>query len=205
VRRAGLARFVHPAAAGPGLVLAAGIAAFSTFSAFLPQHATAIGLGGSAGLFAVYSVVCLILRITGARLPERLGARRAVSVAFVALAVALGGLTAVPQAWALWSAAAVIGVGMAFMYPSLMALTVNSVDERERPAAVSSFTMFFEIGTVTGGVLLGLVAEIASKRAAFGAAVAVCAFGLWVLRTRVAPRDEPVPVVAPVLIPVAGD
>ena len=45
-----------------------------------------------------------------------------------------------------------IGVGMAFMYPSLMALTVNRVDDRERPVAISSFTMFFEIGTVTGGL-----------------------------------------------------
>ncbi len=206
LRRAGLARFVHPAAAGPGLVLAAGIAAFSTFSAFLPQHATTIGLGGSGGLFAVYSVICLVVRVAGARLPERLGARRAVSIAFVALAVALAGLAAVPEAWALWTSAAVIGVGMAFMYPSLMALTVNRVDERERPAAVSSFTMFFEIGTVTGGVALGLVAELASKRAAFGAAVAVCAFGLWLLRTHVAPReDEVAPVMAPVFVPVAGD
>ena len=31
--------------------------------------------------------------------------------------------------------------------------------------------MFFEIGTVTGGLALGLIAELLGKRAAFGAAV----------------------------------
>ena len=85
----------------------------------------------------------------------------------------------------------VIGVGMAFQYPSLMALAVNRVDDRERPAVISSFTMFFEIGTVCGGLAFGVVAEVTSKRAAFGGCLLLCAFGLWLLRTRVAPLDEP--------------
>jgi MFS family permease len=97
---------------------------------------------------------------------------------------------------------------MAFMYPSLMALTVNRVDDRERPLAISSFTMFFEIGTVAGGIALGTVAELLGKRSAFGAAVVVCAFGLWVLRAHVAPvteRPALAPSPRPVFVPVAGD
>ena len=83
-------------------MLACGIAAFAVFSAFLPEHARDVGFAGSGALFAAYSVVCLVLRFAGARLPERLGARRAVTIAFVALAVALGGLALFPAAWALW-------------------------------------------------------------------------------------------------------
>lgn len=204
--RHGIRRFIHPAAIGPGLVLASGIAAFAVFSAFLPEYARSIGFGGSGGLFAAYSIVCLVLRIVGARVPERLGARRSVTIAFITLAVALAGLAAFPSAWALWASAVVIGVGMAFMYPSLMALTVDRVDDRERPIAISSFTMFFEIGTVSGGLVLGVVAELFGKRAAFGGAVLVCAFGLWLLRTRVAPAtDRITPPVPPVYVPVAGD
>ena len=84
-------------------------------------------------------------------------------IAFVTLAVALAGLAAFPEMWALWAAAVVIGVGMAFMYPSLMALTVNRVDDRERPIAISSFTMFFEIGTVVGGIALGIARPAARQ------------------------------------------
>ena len=202
-----LRRFIHPAAIGPGLVLASGIAAFSAFSAFLPDHARAIGFGGSGALFAAYSVVCLVLRVVGARVPERLGARRSVTIAFVCLAGALGGLAAFPEAWALWAAAVVIGVGMAFMYPSLMALTVNRVDDRERPTAISSFTMFFEIGTVTGGLALGLTAQLLGKRASFAAAVVLCAFGLWLLRARVTAPDGRVsaPSLTPAFVPAACD
>ena len=193
---------------GPGLVLAAGIAAFTSFSAFLPEHARSVGMGGSAGLFAAYSVVCLVLRIAGARLPERLGPRRSVTIAFTTMAVALAGLAAFAQPWALWLAALVIGVGMAFQYPSLMALTVNRTPDHERAAALSSFTMFFEIGTVSGGLVLGLVAESLSKRAAFAASVGVLVFGLWLLRTRVLPaqRRERVFTTGEVaLIPAGGD
>jgi MFS family permease len=203
-------RFLHPAAVGPGLVLATGIAAFTSFSAFLPEHARSVGMAGSGGLFAAYSVVCLVLRMAGARLPERLGPRRSVTIAFTTMAAALVGLAAFAQPWALWVAAVVIGVGVAFQYPSLMALTVNRSPEHERAAALSSFTMFFEIGTVSGGLLLGVVADSLSKRAAFAASVGVLAFGLWLLRTRVLPatdarRERVVTTGEVALIPAAGD
>ena len=65
---AAASRIMHPAAVGPGLVLACGIAGFAVFTAFLPEHARDVGLGGSGSLFAAYSVVCLVLRFAGARL-----------------------------------------------------------------------------------------------------------------------------------------
>ncbi len=206
--RRGIERIMHPAAVGPGLVLASGIGSFAVFTAFLPDHARTVGLAASGGLFTAYSIVCLVVRITGARLPERLGARRAVTIALSMTALALAILATFPFVWALWTAAIVIGVGMAFQYPSLMALAVNRVDDRERPAVISSFTMFFEIGTLCGGLAFGVIAELTSKRAAFAGCMLLCGFGLWLLRTRVAPLDEPVgaaDAVAQQFVPVAGD
>jgi hypothetical protein len=68
--------------------------------------------------------------------------------------------------------------------------------------------MFFEIGTVSGGLLLGVVAESLSKQAAFGASVGVLLFGLWLLRNRVLPAGATERVVTTgeiALIPSAGD
>ncbi|CAN5835390.1 N/A [soil metagenome] len=200
--------FIHPAAVGPGLVLASGIGAFAVFPAFVPDHALEVGMSGSGALFDVYSGICLIVRITGARLPERLGARRSVTIALVMSSLAMGLLAAIAEPWALWSAAAIVGFGMAFLYPSLMALTVNKVTPKERPAAVSSFTMFFEMGSVVGGLLLGLVAELTDKRFAFAGAVGLCLFGLYVMRTHVTPpRARVAPATGPeaLFVPVAGD
>jgi MFS family permease len=185
--RRGFERIMHPAAVGPGLVLACGIAGFAVFTAFVPEYSKDVGFAGSGGLFAVYSAVCLLLRLVGARWLERLGVRNAALIAFSSLALALGGMAAFPDAWALWVSAGLVGFASAFLYPSLMALTVNRADERERALAMSSFTMFFEVGNISGGVAFGLIAELASKRTAFGSAVALCAVGTWVLVTRVVP------------------
>ena len=193
---------MHPDAVGPGVVLATGMAAFAVFSAFLPDYARSLGLSGSGGLFAVYSAVCLVLRLGGARLPERLGPRLAVTTAFTMLGLGMTLLAVITEPWVLWVAAGCVGVGMAFMYPSLMAFTINHTPERERPQAIASFTMFFEAGTAVGGLALGALADVFGKRAGFAAAVGLCVVGVWLLRTVVIPasgreRAEPMPAVAP--------
>ena len=121
-----------------------------------------------AALFAVYSVVCLGVRLVGARLPERLGPRTSGTTTFCVLGAALLLLAAVPR-----GVGAVGGGGrssasaMAFLYPSLMALTVNRAPLAERARAISSFTMFFEIGTAAGALALGAVADVLGKRVGF--------------------------------------
>jgi MFS family permease len=201
--RRGFERIMHPDAVGPGLVLACGIAGFAVFTAFLPEYSQDVGFAGSGGLFAFYSVVCLLLRLGGARWLERLGVRNSALIAFSSLAIALASLAAFPDSWALWLAAGLVGFASAFLYPSLMALTVNRADERERPLAISSFTMFFEVGNISGGIAFGLIAQLASKRAAFGSAVVLCVLGTWLLVTRVVPRHASRRVSSPVTGPIA--
>ncbi len=161
--------------------LACGIAAFSVFSAFIPEHSRSVGLGGAAGLFLLYSLLSLSLRLLGARLPERLGEHRMVTVALTMLSASLVVMASVAEPWALWVGAAGMGVGMAFLYPSLMANVVNRVHDSERASALSSFTMFFEIGTILGGVALGAVGDVFSKRAGFLGGAIIAAVGLVVL------------------------
>jgi MFS family permease len=201
--------FVHPAALGPGIVLAIAMAAYAAFTAFLPDHARSVGFGGSGALFALYSAVCLVLRVAGARVPERLGARRSVTIALSSFGTGLALLAGVPAAWALWVAAIAIGFGSAFLYPSLMALTVNRASPRDRARAIASFTMFFEVGTASGGLALGALADSFGKRTGFAVAVALCAIGLWVLRTIVVPdrrgQGATVPGLPAFAGPVVGD
>jgi MFS family permease len=133
-----------------------------------------------------------------------------VTFAFCLLGVALALLAAIAETWALWAAAALIGTGMAFMYPSLMALTVDRASDADRPRAISSFTMFFEVGTAVGGLALGAIADSFGKRTGFAMAVAMCGVGLWMLWTRVLPSaatqgDVRSPSTQSRFIAVAGD
>ncbi len=189
--RTGWQRFVHPAAVMPGLVLACGVGGLMTFFAFVPDYSRSIGMAGSGGLFLVYALVSLVIRIFGAKLPERLGPRRAVTIALMMIAGGLLLIASVPAIPALWVGAALIGLGVAFNYPSLLALTVNRVGDHERARAVSSFTMFFEFGSAVGGLTIGTLAQLVGKQYGFLGGVASCLIGLWLLRTHVVPAGSP--------------
>ena len=57
--------------------------------------------------------------------------------------------------------------------------------------AISTFTMFFEIGTASGALLFGTLADLTSKRAAFAGGACSCVVGLVVLWRVAVPRSQP--------------
>jgi MFS family permease len=187
----GLDRWIYRGAVMPGLVLACGVAAFAAYLAFLPEFSRSVGLKSSGGLFAVYALMSLLVRIFGAKLPERLGPRRTVTLALSNVILGLGILALVPEVPALWVASVFMGLGIAFNYPSLMALTVNRASDRDRAKAVSSLTMFFEVGSAAGGLLIGALAQIVGKQYGFLGGVVFGLIGLWILRVKVVPADAP--------------
>jgi MFS family permease len=175
-----LPRF-HRAALRPGAVLALAMAGFATFNAFVPDHATAVGLNGSKWVFLMYGVVCVLVRVVGARLPDRIGLGRAGSIALGCLALGLATMGAIATPVGLLAGAVALSIGMAFLYPALSTMAVNSVPSHERSRVVSTFTMFFEIGSAAGGLTFGLIAEATGKRGGFLGGAVAALIGLWVL------------------------
>jgi MFS family permease len=114
-----------------------------------------------------------------------------VTIALAAFAVGLLAVASVSSVWALWFAAVMVGIGAAFNYPSLNALTVNRVADSERAQAISSFTMFFEIGSAFSGLTIGALAGLVGKQSAFYGGVAMVLVGMFVLRRWVVPIGSP--------------
>jgi MFS family permease len=100
----------------------------------------------------------------------------------LSFAIGLLAIAVIEATWVLWFAAVLIGIGAAFNYPSLNALTVNRVDDADRAVAISSFTMFFEIGSAFSGLAIGGLGELVGKQSAFYGGVAMVLVGLFVLR-----------------------
>jgi predicted MFS family arabinose efflux permease len=71
-----------------------------------------------------------------------------------------------------------------------MANVVNRVHDHERASALSSFTMFFEVGSVVGGVALGAIGEMFSKRAGFFGGAMIALLGLVALWATVTDSSE---------------
>ncbi len=187
---AGIRHHHHEAAPGPrfhraaipsGLVLALGVGGFVTFTAFMPEYSISVGLSGSKWVFATYATVCLLIRIVAATVPDRIGHARAVTIALSFMLAGLAMLFLFPWPVGVFTSTVIVAIGISFNYPSLMAMVVDTVPERERVRAISTFTMFFEIGTACGALILGTLADVSSKRGAFLGGAGFCAVGLVVL------------------------
>jgi MFS family permease len=116
-----------------------------------------------------------------------MGLGNALTSALVGLSIGLLVLAVVTQPRGVYLGTVVLSMGMALLYPSLMAFTVNSVSEEDRALALASFTMFFEVGTVAGGLILGTIARFTGEQGAFAGGAVMAMTGIWVLRRRLLP------------------
>lgn len=165
----------------PGMILAGGIVSWTAFSSFVPGFAKQLGLGGSAAFFTLYSILCLVIRLVGARWPERIGLKRTVMFALVCLTLGTGVVALLASEAGIWVGTVLMGFGMSFLYPSLLAMSVQRVDDMRRVAVVASFTAFFEIGSAVGGLSLGIIGQALGKRSTFVGGAAFAAAGLMLL------------------------
>jgi MFS family permease len=171
--------WLHPLGFRVGLVLGFGLFGWVGWSTFLALRADEVDVPAGV-LYGGYSAIVLVLRLAGAKIPDRVGHRRCVRAALVLMATGLTVAGVVDGATGLIAGSVVLAIGISLIYPSLAAIVSNSVADDERTAALSTFTMFFEVANVVGGLSLGLVAEIGTYQSAFVAGAAVTAVGLLV-------------------------
>ena len=176
-------RFLHPAALRPGVILALSTTAFAGFSAFVPLYVKQVGLDNSGAIFAEYAVSVLLVRIFGARLPDRLGSIRGGSMAMVLQAAGLFTMFGWHSATGLYVSTFVYSMGVSLLYPSLFPLVVDSAPEAERSQAIATFTLFFDVSQGLGAFVLGVVVTLSSERWAFATAGLLSVIGLVLLRT----------------------
>ena len=166
----------------PGIVLALAMTGYAGFATFVPLYVDNIGIDDAGPVLTVYAVVVLVIRIFGARIPDRFGAVTTVTVALASLASGLALMALVPNAAGLYAGTFVFSCGQSMMYPSLFPLVVNAAPEAERAHAIATFTMFFDLSQL-GAVGLGAVVSLTDERGAFAAAGAICLAAIVVLRT----------------------
>jgi MFS family permease len=172
---------VYRGAILPGLVLLTGLLAFGGFNAFIALYAIEIGIERTGLVFATFAVTVVAVRLFGARLPDRLGARRAGFVALAGIATGMAIIAASPSAAALFAGTVVLAFGQGLSFPAMMALTIAGAPASARSAAVGTLSAFVDVSLVAGAVVLGFVADLSSYRGAFAFAAIVAASGIALL------------------------
>jgi MFS family permease len=170
---------LHRAALGPGFVLMLGLIPFTGFAAFLAVYGPDIGLDDTGPVFFAYAGLVLAIRIVGAKLPDRLGWRRASTLALVAVATGALVVAAWASVAAVWIATACLSIGMSLLYPALFSAALDGVPDHERSQAVGTFSLFFDLSQGIGAPLLGVVVALSSERGAFAVSALLAASGFW--------------------------
>lgn len=182
--RAPRGRLFHPAGVLPGFLILTGTFGMAGFFAFVPLHASAIGMAGAGIPLAIYALIVIVLRIAFAKLPDQIGAARLSGAALTVTALGLALIGLLPGVPGLYAGTAVFAVGVAFMFPALLAVAVARVDENERGSVVGTSSAFLDLSFGLAPALLGLVVEASGFPAAFVVAAGVAGAGAVLIAAR---------------------
>jgi MFS family permease len=186
-------RLVHPAGLFPGLLVLTGAWGMAGLFAFIPLLTDEVGLDGAGLPLGVYAITVCLLRIGFASLPDRVGAARLSGGALGVSAVGLAVIGLAPGSVGLMAGTIVFAVGVAFMFPALMAVAVSRVDELERGSVVGTTSAFLDLSFGLAPAVMGLVVDAAGLGVAFLTASAVAALGCALIVVR---RQSLAPVAA---------
>lgn len=175
---------IHPAGIFPGLIILAGLWGMAGFFAFLPRYAQSVGMTGASLPLLVYALVVVVLRIVGARIPDRFGSGRVASVALALSAIGLAVIGLVPTPVGLLAGTAVFAAGIAFTMPALVSLAVSRVPPEERGTVVGTAAVFMDIAFGIAPVVLGMMAAGTGTGPTFMLSAAIAALGSAVLFAR---------------------
>jgi MFS family permease len=131
-----------------------------------------------------------MVRSIGARLPDRLGAHRAVRLALAGIAaglVIIGGWQSISG---LVAGTVVLGLGVALATPAIFVLALDGVPQNERGAVLGAVSMSIDVAFGLGPVVFGLVAAGAGRDAGFLVAAGVAGAGLLLAARRGQPAVD---------------
>lgn len=177
---------IHPAGLFPGVITLLGLWGMAGFFAFLPLHARDVGMEGAGIPLVLYALVVVVLRVVGARWPDRFGAARVSGVALVIAAVGLALIGLLPSPEGLVAGTFVFAVGVAFIMPALLALAVSRVPPTERGTVAGTVTLFVDVSFGIAPAVLGVVASRVGYEPTFlfSALLAAIGSGMLLLRRR---------------------
>jgi MFS family permease len=133
-------------------------------------------------LAAAYPAVWGIGQVATGALSDRIGRKRLIVAGMLVQAAAIA-LIAASTAFGTWLlAAAILGLGTAMVYPTLLAAVADVADPSWRGAAIGVYRLWRDLGFAAGAIVAGILADRAGMSFAIGViAVLTGASGLIVL------------------------
>ena len=169
----------------PVWLMAGGMAfVLTAYFTFLRTFVDETGVGSVGLFFATYGASAIVLRVGFGWVPDRLGQKRVLFPSMGSLAVGFMVLSLATGSPHVAIAGVLCGVGHGYGFPILSGMVVSRALDEDRGSAVSIFTALFDMGTLIGGPVFGIIISSFGYRTMFTfAAVAIVvasfAFATW--------------------------
>jgi MFS family permease len=150
------------------------------FPIFFRLHG--LGVVRIGWITGIYAMVWGLSQLWTGHLADRIGRKPPIVLGFSLLAAGLAA-TAMVVGFGAWIIAAIVmGLGMALLYPNLIAAISDVAPPLERGQILGTYRYWRDTGYAIGGVILGLVAQESGKvlPAIWFTAAAVALSGLWI-------------------------
>jgi MFS family permease len=154
--------------------------ALASVFVFFKRYVDETGIGSVGDFFSAYAITAILLRVFAGWLPDRVGPKRVLLPALVALATAFMLLAGAESAGEVLVAGVLFGVGHGFTFPILFGILVTRAGEADRGSAMAIFTALFDTGVLVGGPLFGALITWAGFSTMFVSAAAAIAVGMVV-------------------------
>jgi MFS family permease len=178
-------------ALAPGLMLFLGMVSAIGFFAFAALYSKdELGIDNASALFLTYGCLVLAIRILGAKLPDRLGARRQGTLAMGGVIIGMVVAAGVPTVAGLYVGTIFLACGMSMMYPAFVTLALSGVPASERGSSMGTMSSFFDLANGLGSVILGAAAALFGYRGMFLTGACFAVVGLTLLRSGLDPRTR---------------
>jgi MFS family permease len=130
----------------------------------------------------VYAMIWGLSQLWTGHLADRIGRKPPVVLGFALLAAGLAGTALVTRFGAWIITAAIMGLGMALLYPNLIAAMSDVAPPLERGQILGTYRYWRDTGYAIGGLLLGLVAQWSDEilPAIWLTAGIIALSGLWI-------------------------
>ncbi len=145
-------------------------------------HERGLSLGGIGWVTGVYAAIWGASQLWSGPLSDRIGRKWLIASGLWLVALGIVGVLLL-QGLTLWVAAsALMGIGMAMLYPNIIAAVNDISDPRWRGASLGTYRYWRDTGYAVGGLLLGFVAQASQNISlAFWTTVALLLVsGAWV-------------------------
>jgi MFS family permease len=129
---------------------------WGALTAFFPLYALQQGMSNPGLFFAVFAVMLILGRTLGARIFDRYSRDKIILPCLILFILAMTLLSFSKSVPMFFLVAVIWGAGNAFLFPTLVALTLDLTGPSRGPA-MGTFTAISDLGVALGAVIMGLV------------------------------------------------